>query len=267
LESLPAPEPTGFPELQPSPAVRPPRRRGRTTLLIALAAVLGVVGGTATGYAVQAGRPPTPLAALSQPSLAYPAKSLPKGENPDPLSAQEDSEVKTDGDLRKLLVAKPSGAREAEMAWDDGGWGRLDSYSDQWESPDTMLEFLSKSGFRRVASESWGGQGNRQTVVDLVQFNPDITMGALDFLNDQNGYMSFPVSQNGAANAGDQIKGSTNGWYYLYPVARKAGYLPLYEARALAQRGDVAFDIRIIDSKPISKKVIGSLAERQLERL
>ncbi|MFE1256323.1 hypothetical protein [Streptomyces fungicidicus] len=98
------------------PPVTPQRRRGRTAALVAVAAVLGVVAGTCAGYLVQADREPTELPPLSQPVLPQA-----KGGAPEPLSADEDRRVKTDGDLRKLLIKKPRGAKEAD--WPMGGDG------------------------------------------------------------------------------------------------------------------------------------------------
>ncbi|MBK3589069.1 hypothetical protein JHN49_37485, partial [Streptomyces sp. MBT57] len=82
------------------------------------------------------------------------------------------------------------------------------------------------------------------------------------------GQLSYmPEAAKGAGNAGDPLEGTGSGRYFLYAVEREAGYLPFYRARALAVRGDIMIDINITDSKPISKKDIRVLAERQLERL
>lgn len=62
-----------------APAARPRRRGLRTAGRLAVAAVLGIVGGTAVGHGIQAEREPTPLPPLNQPALAYP-KPLPRGE-------------------------------------------------------------------------------------------------------------------------------------------------------------------------------------------
>ncbi|MGC5411335.1 hypothetical protein ACPXCX_47845, partial [Streptomyces sp. DT225] len=123
------------------PAVAVKRRpRGRTALIIAAAAVLGIAGGIATGYGVQAGRAPTPLAALSQPGLAYPAKALPAGEVPDPLPASQDRRVRTDGDLRKLIVPRPKGWQEDKRlaALTQNGWLGVENYALDFESEDYM---------------------------------------------------------------------------------------------------------------------------------
>lgn len=258
------PQPQFLPEPQPRP-VRPPRRRGRTTLLIAAAAVLGIVAGTATGYTIQADRAPTPLPMLAQPGLEYPAKSLPEGKEMEPLSAEEDSRVKTDGDLRKLLLPRPSGVRESAVPWTSDGWLSLGGYARDFDSPDYMFGELAGGDLRRVAGASWEQGENRATSIVLAQFQAGASLGAADHAETQHYYM--PDDEDGAGNDGDPIKGSGNGRCYIYKVERKAGYLSQYHARAIAHRGDVMLDIDIFDTEPISKKDIRTLAERQLERL
>lgn len=240
-----------------------PRPRGRTALLIAAAAVLGIAGGTAVGYGVQADRAPTPLPALSQPNLAYPAKALPADKVPDPLPVSQDRQLKTDGDLRELLIDKPSGARTSLLGKDR--YVSLDEYALFYDSEDFMFETLAESDIRRVATVGWRQGQYRDTNVHLMQFRSGTWLGASDLLNGQLDYM--PYAKDGAGNGGDPIKGSGNGRYYLYKVQNKPGYLPSYRARALARRGDVMLDINIFDTTPISKKDIRTLAERQLERL
>lgn len=69
-------EGTGEETREETPRVR---RRGRTALLIATAAVLGLVGGACAGYLIQADREPTKLPSLSQPVVAQA-----KGAGPEP---------------------------------------------------------------------------------------------------------------------------------------------------------------------------------------
>ncbi|WP_309484335.1 hypothetical protein [Streptomyces himalayensis] len=250
---------------------RPPRRHGRTALLIATAAVLGLVAGIAVGYGVQAERPPTPLPALAQPGLAYPGKALPEGKEPDPLSDKEDRSRRTAGDLRKLLIPRPKGAREVDVPTFDGGslpvdgWMTAADYATEYVDEGSMFEYFAEEDIRRVAGADWERGQYGQIAVRLVQFRSGAGMGAVDFAESQLDYM--PESDEGAGYAGDPIKGSGNGRYFVYPVQNKPGYLPLYEARALGYRGDVMFDIHIFDTRPISKRDIRTLAERQLERL
>ncbi|MEV5601671.1 hypothetical protein AB0L33_09540 [Streptomyces sp. NPDC052299] len=253
------------PEDAAEPAVVGKRRpRGRTALIIAAAAVLGIAGGVATGYGVQAGRAPTPLSALSQPGLAYPAKALPADEAPDPLPASQDRRVRTDGDLRKLIVPRPKGWQEDKglTALTQNGWMGVDDYALNFNNEDYMYGDLLDQGIRRVAGASWKKGEYRAADVYLVQFGSGAAAAA--HAEDQRSYMP---AKSAAGNDGTAIKGSAEGRYYLFAAERKAGYLPFYQARAIFSRGDVMVDIHIYDSAPISKKDIRTLAERQLERL
>ncbi len=263
----PVVEPASAPVAESDASATPVKRRprGRTALLIAAAAVLGIAGGTAVGYGVQADRAPTPLPALSQPNLAYPAKALPADKVPDPLPVSQDRQRKTEGDLRELLVSKPSGARNATFPFPTKGWMSLDAYAREFKSEDYMFETLAEADVRRIAAANWLQGQYRHVGIRLVQFRSGAELGASDHANDQLDYM--PYAKEGAGNAGDPIKGSGNGRYFLYKAVNKPGYLPVYQARAIAQRGDVMLDITIFDTTPISKKDIRTLAERQLERL
>ncbi|MEU7512032.1 hypothetical protein AB0B13_08495 [Streptomyces sp. NPDC042898] len=232
----------------------------RTVGLIAVAAVLGLVGGTAVGYRIQADREPTALPPLNQPGLAYPAKPLPKDQEPEPLPAAEDRQVKTEGDLRKLLLPRPAGAE----AQGQDGWESLAAYLSDYTQPDAALEFQLELGVRRVATRSWRSGENRHVQVSLLQYRPGSQIGALEFVEDQQYYVS---DEKRSGSAGKDVKGSGNGRYFVYPVQRQAGYLDFYEARAYVQRGDVAIEILMSDTRKIAEKDIRSLAERQLGRL
>ncbi|WP_327374978.1 hypothetical protein OG393_13940 [Streptomyces sp. NBC_01216] len=246
------------------PEATPPRTRrtGRTVALIAVAAVLGLVGGTAVGYGVQAQREPTALPALNQPGLAYP-KPLPKGGTIEPLSATEDRAVKTNGDLRKLLLPKPAGAKKTDFT-DDDGWVTLPEYADDFNHPGRALGYQLESGIRRIAATSWKTGQYRVTEIRLVQYRPSDVLGSRDHAEEQ---MSYMADDEYAENEGVALKGSANGRFYVFPVKRKAGYLDFYEARAYLSRGDIAVEVFMFDTKKISKKDISSVAERQLGRL
>ncbi|MFF8804729.1 hypothetical protein [Streptomyces omiyaensis] len=254
-----APAPAPEPSPEPSGRTAPRRRAVRTLGLIAVAAVLGLVGGTAVGYGVQAQRGPTPLPPLNQPGLAYPVKPLPKGQEPAPLAASQDRQAKFQGDLRKLLVPRPAGTKKGR--WD--GWVSLSAWVQGYTRPGTALQFQLENGVRRVAARSWE-KGNRSVGVELVQYRPGSEIGAREFVEDQQRYAS---GDGEAGYAGEPLKGSSDGLFYVYPVQRKAGYLDLYEARAYAQRGDLAVAVVIFDTRKIAEKDIRSLAEQQLGRL
>ncbi|MFC8591058.1 hypothetical protein [Streptomyces atroolivaceus] len=250
----------------PPPTPARPRPRGRTALLIAAAALLGVSGGTAVGYGIQAQRPPTPLPALSQTELAYPAKALPADKTPAPLPASQDRRVRTDGDLRKLLVDRPAGWSDDEEAdWLDDGWMTVGSLAREFKNEAHMFEYFIESDVRRIAGAAWRKGEHREAEIRLVQFSSGVDTAAADFADGQRSYMS--ASENGAGNEGDAVEGSGSGRYYVYGVERKPGYEPFYRARAVMHRGDIMIEINLYDTRPISKKDIRTLAERQLERV
>jgi hypothetical protein len=254
-------------EATPDASDAPPepagRRRGRLPLLLASAALLGIVAGVATGYTVQADRKPTALPPLSQHTLAYPKKRL-SADEVTPLPAKYDHRVKTDGDLRKLLLPKPKGAQKADLLHPQGGWLSIADYAQHFMSPGEMFRTLSTEDVRRIASRSWQLHG-RDVSVDLVQFQDFGQREADSFTDDQQRYMP---GDEWAGYRGKALPGSGNGRYWGGRKAdREPGYLPEYTARALAYRGDIVMDIQIYDTHPISEKIIRALAEKQLECL
>ncbi|MGW1494818.1 hypothetical protein [Streptomyces sp. NPDC002402] len=249
------------PERQKPP--RPPRRRGRTTLLIAGAAVLGVATGVVTGYAVQFDREPTPLPPLSQPDLGD-AKTVPAGPGTTAQSVNANRRVKTDGDLRKLLLKKPKGAKAGKSLSE--GWTSLVQYADAYDKPDRMFKEMVNDDSRRIATTSWEERGEVFVTVNLIQFRDDDVLAAREWGMDQQGYMGM---EEHAGNSGEPIPGSGNGRVYVYdkPI-RHAGYEPLHQARVIAQRGDVVMEIWYVNNtRKVSAKAVMSLAKQQLERL
>jgi hypothetical protein len=237
---------------------RPPRRRGRTTLLIAVAAVLGVVAGTCTGFLVQADRAPDKLPSLSQSTLAQ-AKSP----APERLTGVQDRRVKTDGDLRKLLLKKPSGAWAADNILGEDGWLSLDAYAETYDKPDTAFGNLGMAQFRRAAAINWQVTSTRYVEIRLVQYRQDVDLAASDAAKNEYYWA-------GRESHTDQwpIPGTGDGMVYVHnSPEHKAGYLDKYQAEAHAWRGDIALEMWIDDTKPIPKKTIMDLAKRQMERL
>ncbi|MFF1624062.1 hypothetical protein [Streptomyces sp. NPDC058272] len=229
------------------------RRRGRAALLIATAAVLGLVAGTCAGYLVQADREPTKLPSLSQPVIAQA-----KGAGPEPLSAAQDRRVKTDGDLRKLLIKRPKGARDVDYPAGQDGWLSLGDYADQLKNADQEFGDLVSAEFRRAVSTEWRMGNTDSVAVRLVQYRQEENLGAAERAGNWN--------VDGAS--GRPIPGTSDGMAYVTDKPdTKPGYLPLYTAQAHAWRGDIAMEIWIYDTKPISKAKIMDLAKRQMERL
>ncbi|MEU6546540.1 hypothetical protein [Streptomyces sp. NPDC046859] len=256
--TAPVPETVEPQGAEPEAAAAPvrARRRGRTTLLIAGAAVLGLVAGTCTGYLVQADREPTKLPSLSQPTLKQS-----KGEAPEPLSASRDRRVRTDGDLRKLLLKKPRGAKTADWSSADDGWMDLASYAETFGDPKDAFGENVANEFRRAAVVAWE-QGDTAVEIRLVQFRQEESMAAAEAARGAHYW----------ADIGDNhswpIPGTEDGMAYAYtkPEA-EPGYVPQYEAKAFAWRGDIEMEIFVTSPRTVGKKTLLGLAKRQLERL
>ncbi|MBN0045117.1 hypothetical protein JS756_13550 [Streptomyces actuosus] len=240
------------------PAARRPRRRGRTVLLIGAAAVLGLVAGTCTGYLVQADREPTRLPPLSQPLLRQSG-----GKAPAPLSAAQDRKVRTDGDLRTLLLKKPRGAKDVDWLPGSDGWIDLADHAEQYKKPAEMFGELVGREYRRGAVTGWNAGGNRTVEIELIQYRQQESTAAAD-MNASGQYWaehedhidSWPIPGTGSGTAYVRTRPDT-----------KPGYLPLYSARAFAYRGDIVMEIWVHDTEPLHKADILDLAERQMERL
>jgi hypothetical protein len=271
-DSVPVPEPPAEPPVIPEPAPeaapappRPPRRRGRTTLIIAVAAILGVLAGAGAGYEIQYKRPNTPLPPLAQAKLKQPKGAAPSAK---PLTAAEDTLVTYDGDLRKLLLKKPKGAKDYTDSYTDNHWMSEYDYAESYKKPEVMFQLLASNGFRRIAATGWSTgsySSYTETEISLVQFRDDAEAYTPERLSDEQSYMA---DKDYAGNHGKDIPGSVDGtaWVYSKPDI-KAGYLPLYTARALARHGNVMVDVWVFSSRSISMSTIQSLAKRQLERL
>ncbi|MGW2617743.1 hypothetical protein [Streptomyces sp. NPDC001500] len=235
------------------------RPRGRTTLMIAGAALLGIVAGVCTGYVIQAGRAPTALPSLSQPVVGQARGEV------EPLSAAQDRRVRTDGDLRKLLITRPAGATNSRIPRGRDGWTDLPTYAGYYKDPAGTFNALVSDEFRRAVTTSWTVGETYDVRIDLVQFRQESKRAALEW------------AENGRYWAGKEPDtrdwpipgtGDENGVAYVHDTpAQKPGYLPMYTAEAYAWRGDVCMEIHVYDSKPIAKAKIMDLAERQVGKL
>ncbi|MGW0879710.1 hypothetical protein [Streptomyces sp. NPDC002671] len=250
------PESLEVPEIPESPAA-PVRRRGRTAWLVAGAAVLGLVAGTCAGYLVQADREPTALPPLSQPTLPQA-----KGKGPAPLAAAQDRKVKMDGDLRKLLLKKPSGARKGRFDESNDGRLSLAGYAEEFGRPSGAFRELVATEFRRGAVVDWRESDTRYVEIRLIQYRQEETRGAAQAVDTNN---------NWAEEEGDTrswpIPGTGDGMAYVHKRSTTVSGVSFYLAEAHAWRGDVAMEIWIFDNKPIPSGKIRDLAKRQMERL
>ncbi|BAC71745.1 hypothetical protein SM007_04500 [Streptomyces avermitilis] len=242
------------PEAAPSAS----RRRGRTTSLIATAAVLGVVAGTCTGFLIQADREPTRLPSLSQPVVAQA-----KGKGPEPLSAARDRRVRTDGDLRELLLKRPAGARDTAYTPGHDGWVGLAEYAEGFKQPAGAFSGAISDEFRRSAATTWRVGSTYNVRVQLVQYRQEENLAAADSAADLQYW-----AEKEAGTRSWTVPGTGDGMAYVHttPDARP-GYQPVYSAEAHAWRGDIVMQLWVFDTKPIPKEKIMDLAARQMGRL
>ncbi|MDT9698748.1 hypothetical protein [Streptomyces sp. P17] len=251
----------------PEEAVRE-RRRGRTALLLTGATVLGLVAGTCAGYLVQADREPPRLPSLSQPELRQA-----KGEGPEPLSASQDRQVRTEGDLRKLLLRKPAGAKEG--AWLDGsdGWMDLSDYASTYGTPGQAFANMAPA-FRRAAVTGWE-TGTYSVEIRLIQYRQEESLAAADAVESNQYWATWDGTGGDGPWSNDDpnvkswtVPGTEDGMAYVHTEPEtEPGYQPVYSAEAHAWRGDIAVEIWVDGTEPISKKTVLGLAERQMERL
>ncbi|MGY6020627.1 hypothetical protein [Streptomyces spinosirectus] len=254
-EVVDAPVAQVAPDTSAAPA---PARRGRTTLLVAGAALLGVVAGACAGYLIQADRAPTKLPPLSQPRLAQA-----KGKAPEPLSAAQDRQLRADGDLRKLLLKRPAGAKTADWLTGEDGWMDMAEYADTYTRPATAFRDLARSEFRRAAVTGWRYGGTYDVEIRLVQYRQLESNGAADS-NDNDQYWADAKPSTESR----PVPGTGDGMAYVHRRPHtEAGYLPQYKAEAYARRGDIAMEIFVTDTKPVPEAKIMDLAKRQMERL
>ncbi|MEU9150223.1 hypothetical protein AB0D59_06685 [Streptomyces sp. NPDC048417] len=230
-------------------------------MLIATAAVLGVVVGTCVGYLVQADREPTALPPLSQPSLAQA-----KGPGPEPLSAAQDRQVKVDGDLRKLLLSKPSGARKGLYAAAGDGWLYVSAYAETYKYPaGAFRNLVGKREFRRAAITDWRESDEFNVEIRLVQYRQEETGTEAADAADNAYYYAQPDGDYGTDSW--PIPGTGDGMAYVHKKPDTSYGVGVYSAEAHAWRGDIAMEIWIYDTKPIPKAKVLDLAKRQMERL
>ncbi|MFC1417956.1 hypothetical protein [Streptacidiphilus cavernicola] len=237
----------------PAPKKRP---RGRTALIMVGAVVLGVLGGGGAGYAVQSARKPTPLPPLAVAQPKYPAKRVAAPA----LPASQDDQVKTDGDLTKLLVPAPAGMKPLPDQDSTHFWESLADYAENYTKPGVEFKDQADSHFRRAAVASWY-KGAENTTVYLVQYAHGYANGAQSEVTNEQSY-----AQDDTGGKPVDVPHYNGG--EVYPGAKKlGGSNPYYEGRGYAQHGDIAVEVFVDSAHPVSAKTLLTLIQSQLERL
>ncbi|MEW2318301.1 hypothetical protein [Streptomyces bauhiniae] len=223
---------------------------------LTLAVALGLVAGACAGYLVQAGRTPDKLPPLSQPSLAQA-----QGHGPAPLSAAQDHQVKVDGDLRKLLLKRPGGTRANPAIESDDGWLDLSAYAELYTKPDGAFRDLVGDEFRRAAVTGWIESGDRTVEIRLIQFRQVESQAA-----EEEAFGGRGWAADDAHTRSWPVPGTGDGEFFVHdrPESRfGSGYV----AEAHAYRGDIAMEMWVGDTKPVSPARVRELARAQMERL
>ena len=265
-EAEPEPEPeagaasSAAPEPDQPPAERKPRRRGKTVLIMAVAVVLGVLGGAGAGYAVQQHRAPTPLPplAVTQPSYLAGHFTAPG------LTAADDDMVKTDGDLTKLLIPIPKGAKRNTDESGDNGWLSLSDLSENFTKPGIEFQWQLVRGFRRAAVVAWD-QGGTNYQVNLIQYQHSGEASPAAFLTSQT---DFLATDAGGYKYRTSVPGTANGVVFAGPKQlHENDGTTYYRGGGLAVHGDIVLAVWVDSSHRIDGKALMAVVQSQLERL
>ncbi|PYC76096.1 hypothetical protein C7C46_23080 [Streptomyces tateyamensis] len=242
-------------DAQSATAVPGPRRAPRTAVLLVGALLLGPLLGGGLGYLVQAAGPATPLPAL-QPSVlpSYPAGAL----GSPAAAAAADKPLAIDGDLRKLLIAKPDGAAD----WDGFGFAEAGEYETVGQiaraqgSSATVFSRLLTAGLRRAVINTWEKDGVKYKV-ELMQYASDSAGSAYSRVGTESGSDTHPLP-NGmegayyAATKPEKYSETTEEFYYGEGVTR---------------RGDLVVRVEAFGGAQVNADVIRDLVKQQWERL
>ncbi|MEU2454026.1 MULTISPECIES: hypothetical protein [Streptomyces] len=239
----------------------PRRRKGRTTLLIAGAAALGVLAGTITGYAVQYHREPTPLPPLAQQKMAAP-KPQAMSDATTRRSINANRWHKADEELAKKLLDVPGGAKS-----DFSGALSVDMFAaGYYKDASGGLGGLITDRIRSIASADWSESDRNFVEINLLQFSD--RNEAEDF---QLGIEHYMPTKEYAGNAGKEVPGVPEEFGHMWvdsDASEKPGYHPLRAGRAVVRRGDIVVSIQYTNNRgEVDESVLADLAKRQMERL
>ncbi|MFG1810967.1 hypothetical protein [Streptomyces sp. NPDC049040] len=255
------PAPMFEPELVSSSVAPPPEpyrpmARGRLTLIVAAAAVLGVLAGAAAGYQVQRGRTPTALpplvgAAPAQPAGAAPARPAPK--------VADDRDAIYEGNLLKLLLPTPKGAEEQER-----GWLTQADEADNYDDAATVFTDLGEHGYRRGVSARWsvGKAKFTDTSITLTQYRDDVTPYTSEVLRGSE--YADGAHQSYGTPVPDSVDGEVRPSAEPYD---EGDGLKVYVGSGKARVGNIFVEVFVSGVRPVSRNAVLSVITKQLERM
>ncbi|MFI1451875.1 hypothetical protein [Streptomyces virginiae] len=232
---------------------------GRTALLIAGAAALGVLAGTITGYAVQYHREPTPLPPLAQQNMAVPQPQAMNGATTK-RSINANRWHAADEELAKKLVEVPGGTH-------DGFAGPVspDAFSaNYFVEPASGLGGLGRK-IKRIATARWAEGDSDFVEIHLLQFRD--RNGVENFYS---GVLDYMPDADQAGNAGKEFPGvpADFGHMWISELRQKPGYHPMRLGRVMVRRGDTVMSVKWTNHRgDVDEKALVELAKRQMERL
>jgi hypothetical protein len=236
-----------------SPAA--PRRPLGTGKLLLAALLVGPLLGGSVGYAVQAARPATPLPELPVTAPQYPTA-------PADEKAVADGTLKPleiDGDLRKLLIAKPDGAEvwNNNGRGDDTSWISAGEKAMSYGNADNFFRRLLRTGFRRDAIVTWK-KGDVRWRVELIQYQ-----------SDKAGEAETLALERDDSGASTPLPGTISGTYATPSEAQTYAESTekYYYGEALARRGDLVMVISVYSPTQVNADELKDVAKRQWERL
>ena len=220
----------------------------RTGLLFSSAVAAGLIGGAASGFAIQQGRAATPL-----PPVPH---TVAKGIAPLAVEAKDpsaDDGAKLNGDLRDLLLEKPADAHDPTYL-PARDWMSVGDLAEYWPQADNEFAWLNAHHFRRAARAVWDLKDGTQVEIDLVQFRSSDDAGA--FIDD----VDFPTNVNTPT-----VQGTGTGFVGRYPSKSKDG---MYTGYGLVRHGDVVEQV-FVDRKqaPPSLDEVMKVTQGQADRL
>jgi hypothetical protein len=226
-----------------------PKRSIKTRTLFVSALVLGVIGGVAAGYTIQALRKPTPLPSLAVAQPVYPRSPIYDGTRPPGLPASQDDATTVDGDLTKLLLPTPAGAQATFL---DHQWVEISQDAADCNKPDDCFTSALTNHLARIAGTTWTRSDGLFVDIRMYQYQPGYSGTADSELRAAQGH-------SGALSLPDSV--SAAGYEFVDSNGDNDDF-------AVALHGDLAVYFWVTSSSHVpDPSIISNLITQQMARL